>query len=93
MYAPVLKGTLMIHSVGKASQYLLMAVLCASAAAALDHPNQDNRNREGNSACKPEKSPCRKATVPEGGSAVPYLVLSGLACFTAITMRTRKQRA
>lgn len=82
----------MIHSVRKASQYLLMTILCVSAAAALDHPNKYDRNREGNN-CKPEKSPCNKTTVPEGGSAVPYLVLSGLACFTAITLRSRKQRA
>jgi hypothetical protein len=59
--------------------------------ALLDFSHSDQANSGRNKdACQPERRPCKKVTVAEGGSIASYLMLSGLLCFAAIASRSRK---
>jgi hypothetical protein len=50
----------------------------------------DNRKNK-KPTCNPHDPKC--ATVPEGGSALMYLLLASLTCFGAMVLRSRRQSA
>lgn len=84
----------MSYSISRSLKYALMiAVFCAAAASlpAQQRANLGKPNNEPSRPCRSEFRDCKKVAVAEGGSALSYVLVSGLACFAAIGARARKQ--
>jgi hypothetical protein len=84
----------MSYSISRSCKYALMiAVFCAAAASlpAQQRANLGKQKNDPGRPCRTEFRDCKKVAVPEGGSALPYVLVSGLACFASIAARPRKQ--